>query len=43
VAPPSLDALETELSPDDFAAAKQSAATTKLEELVATVRHDLAS
>jgi hypothetical protein len=43
VAQPNLDALEAQLPPDDFAAAKQSAATAEVEELVAAVRHDLAS
>ena len=43
VAQPDLDALETQLPPDDFAAAKEAAATADLEELVARVRRDLDS
>ena len=42
-AQPDLDALETQLPPDDFAAAKEAAATADLEELVARVRRDLDS
>ncbi len=43
VAQPDLDALEAQLPPDDFAAAKETAATADLEELVAGVRRDLDS
>jgi hypothetical protein len=42
VAQPDLDALEGQLPPEDFAAARQAAATVVLEELVAAVRRDLA-
>ncbi len=42
VAQPNLDGLEAQLPPDDFGAAKQSAATAELEELVSAVRQDFA-
>jgi tetratricopeptide (TPR) repeat protein len=42
VAQPALDALEAELPPEDFAAAKDAAATAGLEEVVEAVRRDLA-
>jgi hypothetical protein len=42
VAQPDLDALEVELLPEDFAAAREVAATAPLDEFVQTVRRDLA-
>jgi len=41
-AQPALDALEAELPPEDFAIAREAAATAELEELVESVRRDLA-
>jgi hypothetical protein len=40
-AQPDLDVLEAELPPDDFAAAREAAATADLEEIVEAVRRDL--
>jgi hypothetical protein len=42
VAQPDLDALESALPPEEFAAAGEAAATADLDELVETVLRDLA-